>query len=142
MTVWVLGTVVAVGLVVSFLTLCSSLSDPYNSFGNWSPEKQVEAASVIAVGEWQKSGSTLKCIISEILKQAPNTAFYYKVGEEIRAERRPVRENIDYGDGEVMFFTGSPPTHRFSASIRGNRISGMGDMPMDELRRLIHQSPK
>jgi hypothetical protein len=116
--------------------------EEFNSFHDWPPEKQIQTASVIAIGRWEKSGSTLKCIITEILKQGPNTKFYYKIGDEYRLGSRPVRDdNTDYGEEEIMFFTGSPASFRFAMSFKGDRLTGMGDMPIAELRDLIRKSP-
>jgi hypothetical protein len=115
-------------------------SEEFNGFHDWPVEKQVQAASVIAIGKYQKSDSTLKCIISEILKQKPGAAFYYKVGEEFPHGNQHIRENTTYGDGQIMFFTGSPATFRYSCSFAGERIGGLGDMPMSQLRELIQKS--
>jgi hypothetical protein len=159
--VWILAIVVVLNLIVSILALISpaflskrimeiipqqfaisegSTIDEFNSFHNWPVERQIEKSSVIALAKWEKSGSTLKCIISEILKQTPDTKFYYKVGDEYRAGSRPIQNNTDYGDGEIMFFTGSPASFRFSTGFRGDRLTGLGDMPIAELRALIRKS--
>jgi hypothetical protein len=163
--IWILAIVVATNLVVSLLALFSpafltkrimealpaefpsaterSKIDEYNSFHDWPVERQIQSATVIALAKWEKSGLTWKCIISEILKQAPNTKFYYKVGDEYRLGSRPVRdENTDYGDGQIMFFTGSPASFRFSTGWKGDRLTGLGDMPIAELRELIRKSPQ
>ena len=115
-------------------------SEDYNNFHDWPVEKQIASASVIAITKWQTSDSTAKCIISEIVKQAPNTTFYYKVGDELRQQSRRLENNTSYGDGELVFFTGSPASFRYSTTLRDGRISGMGDLPVTELRELIHKS--
>ena len=159
--VWVLLLLVVVNLVVSLLALFSpalltkriiamlpqqfassetTAPEAYNNFHDWPLEKQIQTASVIAIGKWQKSDSTLKCIISEVLKHAPNTAFYYKVGAEFRPGNQRVKDNTSYGDGQIMFFVGSPASFRYAMSFSGDRIAGMGDMPINELRELIRKS--
>ena len=95
---------------------------------------------MIALATYQKSGSTLKCIISEILKHSPDTAFYYKVGDEFRNGSHRVTEGTDYGDGQVLFFTGSPARLEIAVAVHGDRISGMGDMPVSMLREHIRSS--
>jgi hypothetical protein len=115
-------------------------TEEFNSFHDWPVEKQIEASSVIAIGKYQKSGDTLKCIISEILKQKPNTAFYYKVGDEFRFGNVHIRDNTNYGDGQILIFTGSPASFRYACGFTGDRIGGMGDMPLSELRELIRKS--
>ena len=114
--------------------------DEFNNFHDWPVEKQIQAASLIAIGKYQKSGDTLKCIISEILKQKSDTAFYYKVGEEFPHGNIHIQNNTKYGDGQIMFFTGSPASFRYSCSFTGDRIGGLGDMPMSKLRELVQKS--
>jgi hypothetical protein len=159
--IWVLIILVAANLVIALLALFSPAlltkrtmaalpeqfasseslrPDEYNSFHDWPVEKQIASASVIAIARWQKSDSTLKCFISEIVKQTPNTTFYYKVGDEFRQSNRRLENNTSYGDGEIMFFTGSPASFRFSTTLKDDRIIGMDDMPLTELRELIRKS--
>jgi hypothetical protein len=160
--VWILAIVVAANLVVSILQFFypallasrimtalpqklimadGSTMEEYNSFHDWPVERQIQAASVIALARWEKSGPTLRCIISEILKQASNTKFYYKVGDEYRSRSLVVRDDkTDYGDGQIIFFTGSPASARFSTGWKGDRLTGLGDMPIAELRELIRKS--
>ena len=160
--VWVLAIVVGANLVVSVLALLSpaflskrimdiipqqsatfagETMEEFNSFHDLPVERQVEKSSVIVLAKWEKSGSTLKCIITDILKHAPNTKFYYKVGDEYRPGNLVARdEKTDYGDGQIMFFTGSPASARFSTGWRGDRLSGLGEMPIAELREMIRKS--
>jgi hypothetical protein len=105
--VWILAILFCGTLLVSFM-IVRSLSVVRGDFDRLSPEQRVQSSSVIALSKWQRSGSTLKCVIWEILKQTPNTVFYYKVGDEFRRGNQRVAENTDFGDGEVLFFTGSP----------------------------------
>jgi hypothetical protein len=137
--VWILAILLCVTLLVSFV-LVYSLSITRGEFDRLSPEQRVEAASVIALARWQKSGSTLRCVISEILKQTPNTKFYYKVGDEFRAGNQRATENADFGDGEILFFTGSPARLELITAYRGDRITGLGDMPISTLREIVHRS--
>jgi hypothetical protein len=83
--VWILAILLCCTLLVSFILL-RTVSIATSDFHNLSPEKQVQSSSVIALATYQKSGATLKCIISEILKHSPDTAFYYKVGDEFRTK--------------------------------------------------------
>src|SRR5262249_52812730 len=109
-------------------------SDAFNGFYEWPLDKKIQNASVIAVARWQQSDKTLRCVISEILKQAPDTTFYYKAGDEYQAGNNSIRDNTSYGDGQIMFFTGSPATFRYSTTYANDRIGGMGDMPISEFR--------
>ena len=120
----------------------NSVVDAYNGFHEWPIEKQVSVASVIAISKFQKSGDSMKCIISEILKQTPNTSFYYKIGDEFPELTQHIEANTNYGDGQIMFFTGSPAQFRCSASLTNGRIGGMGDVPIDNIRKMIHGQNK
>jgi len=137
--VWILAILLCATLLVSFVVL-RSLSVVRSEFDRLSPEQRVQFASVIALAKWQRSGSTLKCVISEIVKQTPNTVFYYKVGDEFRAGNQRATENADFGDGEILFFTGSPARLELITAYRDDRITGLGDMPISTLREIVRIS--
>jgi hypothetical protein len=118
----------------------SSSPEEFNNFYDWPVEKKIESASLIAIGKYQKSGDTLKCVISEILKQRPGTLFYYKVGDEYPNGNMHIHVDTKYGDGQIMFFTGSPAGFRYGCSFTGERIGGLGDMPMPQFRELVQKS--
>ena len=109
----------------------------YEKFYELPIEKQIDAASVIALAKYQKDGDRMKCVITEILKQAPNTKFYYNIGDEYRQCSHYSKPGEDRGDGQIMFFVGNPAEFRYSSSFRGDRLTGMGDMPFDLLRKQI-----
>jgi hypothetical protein len=111
--------------------------DPLAGFYEWPLEKQVASASVIVLTKFEQDGPRIKSIISEMLKETPGTTFNYHVGDEYARGSRYVRENTSYGDGEVIFFTGSPATMRYSSTYQGGRLLGLGDLPIDVLRQKI-----
>jgi hypothetical protein len=137
--VWILAILLCVTLLASFVVI-RSLSVSGSKFDHLSPEQRVQAASVIALTRWERSGSSLRCVITEILKQGANTAFYYKVGDELHSHQQKVRDNTDYGDGEILFFAGSPARLEETAAYRGDRITALGDMPIGTLREIIAAS--
>ena len=137
--VWVLAILLCATLLVSFI-MVRSLSVVPSEFDRLSPEQRVQSASVIALAKWQKSGSTLRCVISEILKHRPGTAFYYKVGDEYRAMNQRVAKNTDFGDGQILFFTDSPARLELAAAYSGDRITGLGDVPISRLREIVTTS--
>ena len=137
--VWILAILLCGTLLVSYVVL-RSVSTAVSEFSHLSPAKQVQNSTVIALATYQKSGSTLKCVISEILKHAPHTEFYYKVGDEFRTGNHSATDGADYGDGQVLFFSGSPARLEIAVAVHGDRISGMGDMPISMLRELIRSS--
>jgi hypothetical protein len=117
----------------------SSQHDAFADFNDLPVEKQIQSASVIAITTYKKEDGKLKSIITSIPKLASNIEFNYKVGDEYARASRFPRENTSYGDGEVIFFTGSPAMMRISASYENGRIYGMGDMPIEKLSQLIAQ---
>ena len=111
--------------------------DRYENFYEWPLEKQIDAASVIALAKYQKDGDRMKCVLSEILKQAPDTKFYYNIGDEFRQCSHYSKAGESRGDGQIIFFVGNPAQMRYSSTFRGDRLTGLGDMPFDLLRKQI-----
>ena len=74
----------------------------YENFHDLPIDKQVASASVIAIARYQKDGEKLKCVVSEILKRAPDTDFFFKVGDEYPSCSRYPKSNELYGDGVLM----------------------------------------
>lgn len=152
--VWILSLVVGIHLLLftaewfypglllhRLIRSHAEQTDSYEGFQDWPLEKQIKTASVIVLSKWQKKDGELKCIISEILKHAPNTEFYYKVGDEFSLLDQHIENNTQYGDGDIIFFTGSPARFTYSESFSNNRI-GEGDIPLDTLREKIHEAAK
>jgi hypothetical protein len=148
--VWVLVALSALNLSTTLYSLWPYLThtsgpataealesiERYANFHDWPVDKQIQAASVIALGTHRIEKDQVKTVIAEILKQTPGTTFYYKIGDEWRTHQ-PLRPNASYGEGQVMFFVGSPAQFRFSTSYHDGRITGLGDMPLDVLRKKI-----
>lgn len=94
-------------------------------------DNQIEQSSVIALAKYEpQPDGRVKAIITEFLKKEPDTTIYYNVGDEYPSASYFPKDNTSYGDGVVIFFTGSPATMRMSMSYSGNRISGLGDIPL------------
>jgi hypothetical protein len=113
------------------------IKDEFQGFSGWPLEKKIERASVIATTIYKKEDGKLKSMIVSIPKQAQNAMFAYAVGDEYGPESRYPRENTSYGDGEVIFFTGSPATMRESYTYSSGRIGGLGDMPLEKFTALV-----
>ena len=136
--VWLLSGILAIGILSVAVQFCSWSHECANLEG--SPEQKIRAASVIALARHERSGETLRCVITEVLKQAPGTAFYYRVGDEFPHGNRQIRDNTDYGDGQILFFVGSPAEHCQSVAFSGDRLRWMGDMPVTQLREIIRET--
>jgi hypothetical protein len=123
----------------SFAPEFTAIQDNYAGFSDWPLEKQIAEASVIAVAKYEKDGDRYKAVISEILKKGPDIKFYYKVGEEYAQGGYYPKEGTRYGDGQIIFYTGSPASMRYSCTFDGDRIAAFGDMPFETLRKMINE---
>ena len=100
-------------------------------------EKQIDAATVIAIAKYEKVGERNKCVLTEILKQSPGTKFYFKVGDELHHCSHDIKPNETRGDGQVIFFVGNPADFRLSTSFYADRLGGLGNMPVDLFRKQV-----
>lgn len=99
-------------------------------------EEQIKNSSVIAIAKYEPaSDGKMKAIIKEFLKKEPGVTLYYNVGDEYVSSSYYPKDNTSYGDGLVIFFTGSPATMRMSISYEGDRIRGLGDLPLELLKK-------
>jgi hypothetical protein len=106
------------------------------------PEEMVKHSSVITISMHEVDGSRGKCVLREVLKHSPGVRFYYKVGDEFRHCSFDPKEERSYGEGQVTFFVGNPAEMRYATTFFGERISGLGDMPIGELRAIIASEQK
>lgn len=101
-------------------------------FHELAPEEQIKQANFIVLAKYEKSpNGKMRAIIKEFLKKDVNTPIYYKIGDEYPGSSFYPEKNTSYGDGVVIFFTGSPATMKMSMTYSGDRISSLGDMPME-----------
>jgi hypothetical protein len=106
----------------------------FNGFPDWPLDRQIKAATVIAIVKYVKDGDRHKAVFSEFLKKDPGLNFYYKVGDEWERGGFYAREGVSRGDGQIVFFTGNPPFMKYGCSMHGTRILSFGDMPLETLR--------
>lgn len=110
-------------------------SNPGVQFHELSLEEQIKKASVIALARHERwPDGKQKTIIKEFLKKEPNTTIYYNIGDEYPNGSFFKDEGIHYGDGLIVFFVGSPASMRMSMTFSGDRIHGLGDIPLQLLR--------
>ena len=99
-------------------------------------DEQIKKASVIALARYERaSDGQMKAIVKEFPKKEPDVQLYYSVGDEYRPSSYYPREKTHYGDGVVIFFAGSPATMRMSMTYSGDRIHGLGDIPIELFRK-------
>ena len=98
-------------------------------------EKQIERASVIVVTRFEAAiDGRKRAVVAEILKRDPGVRFHYEVGDEYPSASYYPKEAEDRGDGTVVFFEGISADRRYSTTYRGDRVSGLGDIPMKVFR--------
>jgi hypothetical protein len=104
-------------------------------------EEQIKASSVIALARYEKApDGKMRAIIKEFLKRDPQATIYYDVGDEYPHASHYPKENTGYGDGTIIFFVGSPARMTMSMTFSGDRISGLGDLPLVLFREKCEES--
>jgi hypothetical protein len=99
-------------------------------------EEQIKKASVIALAKYEPApDGKMKATIKEFLKKEPGVTLYYNVGDEYASSSYYPKDRTSYGDGLVIFFVGSPAEMRMSMSYEGDRIRGLGDLPLELLKK-------
>lgn len=112
--------------------------DVFSQPGPIAFDKQIAAASVIAVGRYESDGERRKCVISEILKVEKDVVFTFKVGDEYSGCSYFPKAGESRGDGVVIFFTGKYPQMRVSSGLYDGRLAGLGNMPLELLRKQLN----
>jgi len=130
----------SLGLDIHRVRCISQGKQERSDFDRGFVESRVQSASVIALTKWERSRCTLRCVVTDILKQGPGSAFSYKVGDEISDLDEQVASDISYGDGQVLFYTGSPARLEQTATYYGDRIAGLGGIPISNLREIVGRS--
>ena len=115
----------------------SSRPETFKSLHDLPPEEAVREASVILLTKHKVEGDTGKCEITEILKHAPGVRSYYKVGDNMRFCSFDPKDGSDHGIGQIVFLVGDPAEFRLSTTYFDDRVSGFGDIPIEQLRKII-----
>ncbi|HET7766381.1 MAG TPA: hypothetical protein VFK92_14940 [Burkholderiales bacterium] len=109
--------------------------EPGKPFHELGIDEQIKKSSVIALARYERApDGRMRAIIREFLKKDPNVTIYYNVGDEYKSSSYYPSARKSYGDGIVIFFTGSPATMRMSMTYSGDRIGGLGDIPLELFR--------
>jgi len=99
-------------------------------------EEQLKESSVIALAKFEPSSDgKMKAIIKEFLKKEPGVELYYNVGDEYASSSYYPKDKTSYGDGLVIFFVGSPATMKMAMTYEGDRIRGLGDIPLELFKK-------
>jgi hypothetical protein len=113
-----------------------SPSPPINSWQGLSVEEKLQRSSAMVFADLKPMNGKLRAIATDILVLTPGTKIYYHSGQEIPSLSHSPDGITDWGDGAVALLAGSPASIQESYSVRNGRVSGLGDMPLEELRRL------
>lgn len=113
--------------------------EPSTNFHELNIEQKIEKSSVILLAEYkQAKDGKFRVIIKEFIKAPKDTKFYYSIGEEYENSSFYPEKGVGYGEGEIMFFIGSPATLVSSMTHENNRIRGLGNMPIDLIRTMAN----
>ncbi|KAB2966516.1 MAG: hypothetical protein F9K18_05520 [Thermoanaerobaculia bacterium] len=128
----------------SFESLPGEVGNDFdNDFSARPLKEKVERASMIMLVKRELEDEKHRAIIAEIIKQKPGVRFFYKIGDEYEHLSHSPRDNCMgcEGEGNLVFLTGNPAQMREAFSISNDRVGGLGDITLDELRRLVHAEP-
>ncbi|MHB8729920.1 MAG: hypothetical protein ACYC9K_12935 [Sulfuricaulis sp.] len=110
--------------------------EPGKPFYELGIEEQIKKSSVIALARYERSSDgRMKAVLKEFLKKEPNVTIYYNIGDEYKTSSYYPKDKTDYGDGVVIFFTGSPATMQMSMTYSGDRIHSLGDIPLELFKK-------
>jgi len=110
-------------------------------FYSLSIEEQIANSSAIALAKFQPADDgRMQAVIVEYLKLEPGTEIRYSVGDEYRSSSYYPNSDRIRGDGEVIFFTGSPASMELSTSVYGDRVTGLNDIPLALFREKCSES--
>jgi hypothetical protein len=111
-----------------------------NDFSARPLKDKLERASMIILVKREVGGEKHKAVVAEILKQKPGVRFFYKVGDEYEHLSHVPRDNCVGCEGEagLVFLTGNPARMTEAYSVSNDRIGGLGDITLAELRGLIN----
>lgn len=121
--------------------LTAAGKSPKNVLENWqglSLKDKVKRATVVLVTENQQKQGRIRAIVKEILKKAPNTSFYYNVGDEYGpASILQPKADTRYGDGSLVLLSGSSAIYQESYPIYGGSIPGLNEMPLSKVKKIV-----
>jgi len=108
----------------------------YNGFYDWPLDKKISEASIIIKTKYKREGNDLIPVIVEIWKRNSGSVFPYKQGDNYSAIQK-YEKNVDRGEGEIIFFTGKTARPRYSSTYRNGLVSGIDNMPIDQLKKQV-----
>lgn len=130
--VWVLSIVLLAGFGWQYVTKTLFFYSPEAN-----PDALIKASSAIVYSDNKLANGELHSEIREILLLRPGVTFNHKVGEAYPLPLQMHDTNVHHGDGQLVFFTGSPANFKESVTVYDGRVLGFDDMPLDTLKAKI-----
>lgn len=116
----------------------ASMSRPFEELAL---DDQIQQASAILVAKYEAGADgRMKAVVSEVLKPAEGGPFRYRVGDEYAPSSYYPKEGEARGDGVVVFFADRPARMVLAMTYSGDRVGGLGDVPMAVLRQKCRAS--
>lgn len=109
-------------------------------FHAMSLDERIQHASAIALTHIEKtSDGKQRQVIQEFLKKTPGVTVYHEVGSEFQS-RYLSGDDMDYGDGAIVFFLGSPARAVSWSYFSGERVDSLEGIPLALLREKCRQA--
>ena len=107
---------------------------PGEQFHAMSLDERIKHASAIALTRIEKtSDGKQRQVIQEFLKKTPGVTIYNEIGSEFQSSYVS-SDDMDYGDGAIVFFLGSPARAISWSYFSGDRIDNLEGIPLTLLR--------
>ena len=119
------------------------LSLPQEAFGSWEGltlEEKIKRSSIIVLTENKTEGGKIRAIVKEVRKLKPDAVFHYEIGDEYGPQSLTPKADTSYGDGSVVFLSGSPATMQESYAVYGGSITGLDEMPVSKFFEIVEKS--
>jgi len=117
-------------------TLQPPLETQINPWSDLSLSEKLHRSSAVVIADLRSTNGRLQAIATDVLILTPGTEIRYREGQEVQSLSRSAGGTTDWGDGAVALLTGSPASVQESYSVHAGRIPGLGDMPIEEFKRL------
>ncbi|HKJ60968.1 MAG TPA: hypothetical protein VKA94_03090 [Hyphomicrobiales bacterium] len=107
-------------------------------FSRLTADKKIARSSVVMITRYVPSETRkrVQVVAKDIFKKRLDIKFKYHANDRIEAVEFYPHAGTPYGDGSVIFFTGIPPAEKLEITYTGDKVAGLGSVPLDELQNL------
>lgn len=103
-------------------------------------QEKIRLSSLIFLTKHEIRNGGVRNIIIEILKQTKFSEGKYRVGDYFHRLDSDLVSNMDYGEGEIVFFSGPGVEFARSVSYSNNALRTDNGMSLDEFRELVREN--